>query len=163
MNVAAIRSRFPVIGFALATALLGAGCASKLRQTPESFTLNAPPPAAVPSSGATRVVALRQADVSPAYAGSQFVYRTGAHAVERDPYASFAAPPAWLLTSALRSYLLGADYIRDVVAPGESVPVEATIEPALVEIAGDFTGASPEAVMVIHIRVLAPASPSTPV
>ena len=147
----------------MATALLlSAGCASKLPQSPQTFTLDAPPPPAVPALGANRVVALRQAEAAPAYAGAELVYRVGEHAIERDPYASFAAPPAWLLTSALRGYLRGADYIRDVVVPGEGVPVDAEIEPALVEIAGDFRGATPEAVLVIHFRVLAPATAGAP-
>lgn len=139
-----------------------AGCASKLARTPETFTLDAPPAPATPAPGATRVLSVKPADVAPAYMGVEFVYRTGAYAVERDPYASFAAPPAWLLTSALRGYLRGADFVRDVVGPGEGVPIDAEIEPSLVEIAGDFTGAAPEAVMVIHLRVLAPASADAP-
>lgn len=143
--------------------LLAGACASKLPRTPESFTLNAPPAPATPAAGATRVVALLPSEVAPTYAGSDFVYLTGPHAIERDPYASFAAPPAWLLTSALRGYLRGAEYIRDVVTPGEGVPVDATIEPSLVEIAGDFTGASPEGVVVVHMRVLAPAGAGSPV
>jgi ABC-type uncharacterized transport system auxiliary subunit len=148
---------------AIGGALLAAGaCASRLPRVPETFTLDAPPVPATPAPGANRVVALRPAEVAPVYAGSEFVYRTGAHAIERDPYASFAAPPAWLLTSALRGYLRGADYIRDVVEPGGGVPVDAEIEPALVEIAGDFTGATPEAVMVVHVRVLAPAPAASP-
>ena len=142
-------------------ALLPAACASKLPRAPQTFTLDAPPAPATPAPGATRIVALRPADVAPAYSGVELVYRVGDHAIERDPYASFAAPPAWLLTSALRGYLRGADFMRDVVVPGEGVPIDAEIEPALVEIAGDFTGASPEAVMVVHFRVLAPAAGST--
>ncbi len=168
MNAAfALRTRFfaprrALLAAALAAPLFVGACASRLPRTPQSFTLDAPPAPASPPPGATRVVALRSAEASPVYAGTEFVYRVGDHAVERDPYASFATPPAWMLTSALRGYLRGADFIRDVVPPGEGVPVEAEIEPALTEIAGDFTGASPEAVLVVHFRVLAPATSSAP-
>ena len=39
----------------------------------------------------------------------------GTHGIERDPYAHFAAPPGWLLTSAIRGYLANADFVRDAV------------------------------------------------
>ncbi len=160
-----VRPAFPRALLALVAALplAAGGCASKLARTPETFLLSAPAPPAVPPPGANRVVALRPAEAAPAYAGVEFVYRTGDHAIERDPYASFAAPPAWLLTSALRGYLHGADFIRDVVAPGEGVPIDAQIEPALLEMAGDFTEATPQAVIVVYIRVVGPASAASPV
>src|SRR5262249_474688 len=79
--------------------------------------------------------------------------------VDRDPYASFAAPPALMLTTAIRGYLRDADFVRDVVMEGEGVPVAAQIEPSIVELAGDFTsGAEPAAVMTRHFRVLAPGT-----
>jgi ABC-type uncharacterized transport system auxiliary subunit len=159
LHAAPLRSFLALV---LAVPLLAGACASRLPRTPQSFTLDAPPAPASPAPGATRIVALRAAEASPVYAGAEFVYRVGDHAIERDPYASFATPPAWMLTSALRGYLRGADFIRDVVPPGEGVPVDAEIEPALTEIAGDFSGAAPEAVLVVHFRVLAPASSSAP-
>jgi cholesterol transport system auxiliary component len=146
---------------ALAAAVLAcAACPSKLAMTPQTFTLDPPPPRAVPAPGATRVLALRPAEVAPAYAGISLIYRTGDHEVDRDPYASFAAPPGLLVTSAIRVYLRDADFVRDVVGPGEGVPVDARIEPALMELFGDFTKTdAPAAVMVIHFRVLTPAIP----
>jgi ABC-type uncharacterized transport system auxiliary subunit len=105
------------------------------------------------------VVSLRRVEVVPTYAGSELVYRVSEHGIERDPYASLAAPPAWILTSAIRGYLLDTDFIRDVVAPGEGVAIDAEIEPALTELFGDFSNpAEPVAVLSLHFRVLAPAS-----
>src|SRR5262249_7284569 len=53
-----------------------------------------------------------------------------------------------------------ADFVRDVVAPGEGVPVDARIEPALLELSGDFTKPdAPAAVMIVHFRVLGTAMP----
>lgn len=159
----AARASRAALGLVLAAPLLAAGCVSKLARAPQTFTLDPPAPRVTPPSGATRVLSLRPAEANPAYSGVEFVYRVGEHAIERDPYASFAAPPAWLLTAALRGYLRDADFVRDVVVPGEGVPVDAEIEPALVELAGDFTNAgSPTAVMVVHFRVLAPASARLP-
>jgi ABC-type uncharacterized transport system auxiliary subunit len=147
--------------FALAAAALASvACPSKLAMTPQTFTLDPPSPRAVPAPGATRLLALRPVEVAPTYAGIELVYRTGDHTVDRDPYASFAAPPGWLVTSAIRVYLRDADFVRDVVAPGEGLPVDAQIEPALLELFGDFTKPdAPAAVMAIHFRVLAPATP----
>jgi cholesterol transport system auxiliary component len=159
----AVSRRAVRVALALGASLLTVACASKLPRAPEAFTLDPPAPRTVPPPGATRVLSLRPAEVAPAYAGGNLVYRVGAHAIERDPYASFAAPPAWLLTSAIRGYLRDADYVRDVVVPGEGVPVDAEIEPALTEIAGDFTDASqPTAVMVVHFRVLVPGPTTAP-
>jgi ABC-type uncharacterized transport system auxiliary subunit len=148
-----------------AVALLSAACASKFPQAPQTFTLDPPAARTAPAPGATRVLSLRRAEVSPTYAGVEFVYRVGEHGIDRDPYASFAAAPSWLVTAAIRGYLRNADFVRDVVAPGEGVPVDADIEPAVLELAGDFTNASePAAVLSIHFRAVAPgvgAAPAT--
>ncbi len=147
-------------GLALAASLLTCACASKLARTPETFTIDPPPPRPVPAATANRIVSLRSFEVAPTYAGSELVYRVGEHAIERDPYASLAAPPSRLLTAAMRGYLRDSDYIRDVVAPGEGLPVDATLEPALLELSGDFSNpAEPVAVLALRIRVLsAPAA-----
>ena len=150
-------------GLALAAALLSCACASKLARTPETFTFDPPPPRPVPAAGAKRIVSLRSFEVAPTYAGSELVYRVGEHTIERDPYASLAAPPARLLTGAMRGYLRDCDYIRDVVAPGEGLPVDAELEPALLELSGDFSNpAEPAAVMALRIRVLTRPTGSAP-
>ncbi|HTR02000.1 MAG TPA: ABC-type transport auxiliary lipoprotein family protein [Thermoanaerobaculia bacterium] len=143
----------------LVAALAVTACPSKLAMTPQTFTLDPPPARPGPAAGATRVLSLRRAESAPTYSGVELVYRVGDHAIERDPYAFFAAPPAWLLTTAIRGYLREADWVRDVVVPGEGVPIDAEIEPSIVELAGDFSNASePAAVMTLHFRVLAPAA-----
>jgi cholesterol transport system auxiliary component len=142
-------------GAFLAAALLASACASKLARTPETFTIDPPAPRPVPAAGANRIVSLRDIEVSPTYAGSELVYRVSEHGIERDPYASLAAPPAQLMTSAIRGYLRDSVYIRDVVAPGEGLVVDADIEPGLTELAGDFSNpAAPVAVLSLRFRVL---------
>jgi cholesterol transport system auxiliary component len=156
-----VRAGRPSGGLVLATALLSTACASKLARAPQTFTLDPPASRVTPAPGANRVLSLRPAEANPTYAGVELVYRVGEHAIERDPYASFAAPPAWLLTAAVRGYLRDADFVRDVVVPGEGVPSDAEIEPAIVELAGDFTDeAGPAAVMTLHFRVLTPVAGS---
>lgn len=156
--------RDAVARLVLAATLPFAGaCASKLARSPESFTLNPPAARSAPAAGATAVVALHPTDADPIYGGVELVYRVGEHAIERDPYASFAAAPTSMLTVAIRGYLRSSDFVRDVVYPGEGVGVDAEVEPALAELCGDFTNVShPEAVMSIFFRVLVPASGTAP-
>jgi ABC-type uncharacterized transport system auxiliary subunit len=139
------------------------GCPTKLARSPERFTLDPPPAGAVPVPGATMIVALHPTDANATYGGVELVYRVGEHAIERDPYASFAAAPTSMLTTAIRGYLKSSDFVRDVVYPGEDVRVNLVIEPALAELYGDFTNAAqPEAVMSLFFRVLAPSSAGAP-
>lgn len=149
----------PAAVFALAMGLLTCACASKLARNPQTFTIDAPAPGLVPAAAATRVLSLRRVESAPTYAGSELVYRLAEHGIERDPYASLAAPPSEEFTAAIRGYLRGASFVRDVVAPSEGVPVAAAIEPALSELCGDFSNpAEPAAVLTLHFRVLSPAS-----
>jgi ABC-type uncharacterized transport system auxiliary subunit len=142
-------------GLVFAAALLTCACASRLARTPETFTIDPPAPRPVPAAAANRIVSLRSFEVAPTYAGSDLVYRVGEHGIERDPYASLAAPPARVLTSAIRGYLRDSDFIRDVVAPGEGLPVDADIEPALTELDGDFSNpAEAVAILTLRFRVL---------
>jgi ABC-type uncharacterized transport system auxiliary subunit len=151
------------VAVAAAAFLVSAACASKFPQAPQMFTIDAPPLRALPAPGATRTLALERADTAPTYAGVELVYRVGEHGIERDPYASFAAPPSWLVTTAIRGYLRNADFVRDVVAPGEGIPVDAEIEPNVLELAGDFTNAAePAAVLTLSFRVFAPAVGTAP-
>ncbi len=152
-------ARRSATGLALVLTFLACACASKLPRTPQTFTIDQPAPRPAPAATATRVVSLRRVETAPTYAGSEFVYRVSEYGIERDPYASLAAPPAEILTSAIRGYLRDADFIRDVVAAGEGMRIEAAIEPALTELYGDFSNpAEPAAVLSLHFRVLAPAS-----
>jgi ABC-type uncharacterized transport system auxiliary subunit len=144
-------------GIVLAAALLPGACASKLARTPQTFTIDPPPPRAAVPASATLVVSLRSVEVAPTYAGAPLVYRVGEHGIERDPYASLAAPPSLILTAAIRGYLKDSPFVRDVVAPGEGLPVDAAVEPTAIELAGDFSNAAePAAVLTLQFRVLAP-------
>jgi ABC-type uncharacterized transport system auxiliary subunit len=135
-------------------AALGAqGCLSKAAVPEQTFTIDPPAArAAAPAAGA--VLMLDRVQVAPAYSGQSLVYRTGEHGIERDPYAQFAAPPGWLLTSAIRGYLVNADFVRDVVVAGNGLPAAATIEVVASELAGDLKASSPAAILTLQFRVL---------
>lgn len=149
----------PVL-FAIALAAC-AGCVSKAALVPVSYAID-PPAAApgVPHEGG-RVLALSRIDVAPPYAGLSFVYRTGDHGVERDPYASFAVSPGWMLAAAIRGYLRNAPFVRDVVSPGDGVACSASVEVRVTELYADL-GSSPAAVLTLQVRALSPASEGAP-
>jgi ABC-type uncharacterized transport system auxiliary subunit len=149
--------------FAAASALAGlsGGCISKPALTAQSFSIDPPPAAPKTAVTATKTLELDRVDVAPAYAGRPLSYRTGAHEVERDPYARFAAPPGAMLGFALRGYLANADFVRDVVPPGSALPVDARLETTVVELYGDLPevgGAA--AVLTVEFRVVSGTPPS---
>jgi ABC-type uncharacterized transport system auxiliary subunit len=137
----------------LSAAFVAAGCLTKTAMVPRSFSIDPPAPRSTASPGGV-VLALARVDVSPPYAGQALVYRIGEHGFERDPYARFAAPPSWLLTVAIRGYLANADFVRDVVAPGDGARSEATVQAAVLQMAGDLRGSASSAVLTVRFRVL---------
>lgn len=135
-------------------AALGAqGCLSKATVATQTFMIDPPAARSAPVPGGV-VLALSRVQVAPAYAGQSLIYRTGAHGIERDPYARLAAPPGWLLTSAIRGYLANADFVRDVVLEGSSVPASATVEVAVTELEGDLSASEPAAILTLQFRVV---------
>ena len=80
----------------------------------------------------------KRAAIARAMALDPSMYRTGDHELERDPYASFAAPPAHMLTAAIRQYLRDARCVRDVVEPGDELPADLLVEVHASELSGDF-------------------------
>jgi len=149
-------------GLVSAAAALAAGCVSKAPLAVRQFTIDPPPYAVVDRAGAA-IVSLARVRVAPPYAGTAFVYRVGAHRVERDPYATFAAPPGWMLTTALRGYLRNADFIRDVVEPGGELPVRMAIEVDAIELCADLPdGGAGEALLTLQFHVYSPPVGITP-
>jgi hypothetical protein len=146
-----------------AAAALAAGCVSKEALVVQQYTIDPPPHGAVVDRDGAAIVSLARVRVAPPYAGTAFVYRVGAHRIERDPYATFAAPPGWMLTTALGGYLRNADFIRDVVEPGGELPVRMAIEVDANELCADLPdGGAGEAVLALQFHVYAPAAGITP-
>src|SRR6185436_19672535 len=53
-----------------------------------------------------------------------------------------------------------ADFVRDVVSSGESLPAQATVEVSVSEIVGDLRTDGPSAILALRFRVLSkPQSP----
>jgi len=150
-------------GAAFLVLVAAAGCVSKQGLVVQTYTLDPPPPGDSPIPRGGAVASLDFVHVAPPYGGSSFTYRMGGHRVENDPYAYFAAPPGWLLTSAIRGYLRNADFIRDVVVPGGELPISAAIEADAGELCADLppTGEA-SAVLVLSFRVYLPATGTAP-
>jgi uncharacterized lipoprotein YmbA len=152
----------PARRLALAAAL-AVGCVSKPPLAIQSYAIDPPPPRAGAASSGAAVVSLSRVGVAPPYAGTSFVYRTGEHRIERDPYAVFAAAPGWMLTAAIRGYLRNSDFVRDVVDPAGNLPVDVAIEADASELCADLSGAGEAAaVLTLRFRVLSPADGITP-
>jgi uncharacterized lipoprotein YmbA len=137
----------------VAVTLSAAGCVSKPALVSHLYTID-PPPARASAAPGGVILALQRVDVAPPYSGEHFIYRTGNHAIERDPYARFASPPGSLLTEAIRGYLANAEFVRDVVSIGESLPAHVSVEVSVREIAGDLQTDGPAAVLALRFRVL---------
>ncbi len=158
-------SRHSAGALALAVAALGsAACLSKPALVTQSFSIDPPgPPRSVPAAAGARVLSLSPVEVAPVYSGRYLVYRVGEHGIETDPYAHFATPPGWMLTFAIAGYVRDADFVRDVVAPGEGLPADAQIDAVATELCGDWSNrAEPVAVLTLRFRAVSPASRTTP-
>jgi uncharacterized lipoprotein YmbA len=136
----------------IAALLVTTSCLSRPAMVTQSFSIDPPAAQSTDSPGGV-VLALARVEVAPPYSGMSLVYRTGEHGLGRDPYARFAAPPAWLLTAAIRGYLLNADFVRDVVAPGAGTRSQAMVEVAVSKLEGVLRPGGSSAVLTLRLRV----------
>ena len=139
-------------GLWLALAVAG-GCLAKPALVPQIFSIDAPAAEGTRRSAGGYVLSVKKVQVSPPFDGRELLYRTGEHRLERDPYASFAAPPADMLTAAVRGYLRNAGFARDVVEPGGELRADLLVEVHATEIAGDLRRAD-DAAAVLRLRFL---------
>ena len=152
----------PWEGILVAALLCACGCLAKPALTVASYSID-PPPARSAPPAAGKILSLENVRVASPYTGRAFVYRTGGHQVERDAYAVFAAPPGWLLTSAIRGYLGNADGVRDVELAGGDLPADARVSVDVIDLYGDLEhSAETSAVLTLKFRVLRPEAGDQP-
>jgi len=137
----------------LAVVAAAGGCASRPPLAVQRFVLEAPSgPLPAPAPGA-RVIALPPVRMNPAFLEPSLVYRIGPDAVEVDHYASLAAPPRSMLTTAIRAWLLREPFTKDVVT-GLAGPSGLTVEIVVQELSGDFRDpAAPVAALDLEVSV----------
>jgi len=130
------------------TALIAAAalsCLSKPALVPQLFTIDATASERGPTGSARGAsptpggptVAVRRVSVAAPFDGRELVYRTGAHRLERDPYAILAASPASLLTDAIRGHLGRAGYGFEAAEASGAHP-ELLMDVYVRELSGDF-------------------------
>jgi hypothetical protein len=135
-------------------ALLAAGCS--LRQpavVTENFTFDLPDAARV--APGDQSIAVLPFSAAPTASGQMFLYRTGAARYEHDFYNRFLAPPAQLLTGALRKYLLQSK-VGPVREPGAPLSSDYIIQPRLDDLYVDYRDpARPRAVAAMTMVLVA--------
>ena len=137
----------------LAALAVAGGCLAKPALVPQLFSLDPPAVEETRRSAGAYVVSVKKVQVAPLFEGRDLLYRTGEHRLERDPYASFAAPPGEMLTGAVRAYLRNAAFTRDVVEPGGELRADLLVEVYASEISGDLRRAD-DAAAVLGLRFL---------
>jgi cholesterol transport system auxiliary component len=135
------------------SALVVAGCLAKPALVPQMFSIDPPAVEEPRRSAGVYVVSVKKVQVSPPFDTRDLIYRTGEHRLERDPYASFAAPPGDMLTGAVRAYLRNAAFAREVVEPGEALRPDLLVEVYAAEISGDLRRPD-DAAAVLTLRFL---------
>ena len=135
-----------------------AGCLSLEKRYPEKryFALSASRPGPAPAAPFDGVLAVRPLRISPAYAGSEFVYRTGDVTLESDFYNEFFIPPSRLVTEEVRRWFEESGLFRTVV--DSAGPIESThvLEGAVQAIYGEYRPAGlPRAAIEVQFFLLA--------
>jgi uncharacterized lipoprotein YmbA len=135
-------------------------CLSRPALVPQLFTINPPlERAAIPGRGPA--IAVKQVSVAAPFDGVELVYRSGPYRLERDPYATLAAPPAALLSEAIRTELARAGFVRES-ADGEARPQDLRLDVEVRELSGDFARPDQPAGVLVVGFVVSPADGGSP-
>jgi uncharacterized lipoprotein YmbA len=138
-------------------ALLLAACAFHAPPKPRYFVLDpGKPPAmeALRPANAPANAAVSFVDVSAPFASDGFVYQTGNHHWETDPYNQFLVSPATMMTSIVRNWTRDSGLYGDVAGPMAGSGQEFLIDCDLTELYGDFRNPSaPLAVLTLEAQV----------
>jgi ABC-type uncharacterized transport system auxiliary subunit len=155
-----LRSKFPSSGARLVRWLLMllpgmvlTGCLSRPALVQQTFALQTSHSAGPVAPKSNAVLALREVEVSPLFAGRDFVYRTGPNEYEVDPYAAFLISPSHTLAIALRGGLGATGAFKDVVEPESQLRADIDLEIHVTELYGDFRKPGPPAA-VFSLRAL---------
>jgi cholesterol transport system auxiliary component len=118
----------------------------------ESFNFDLPAAPAGRQGG--KSVAVLPATASPDASGQMLLYRVDDVRYERDFYNRWLAPPARLLTSALRQWLVQAR-VGQVREPGSPLASDLTMQPRLTDLYADYRDTSqPRSVVAMTIVII---------
>jgi ABC-type uncharacterized transport system auxiliary subunit len=161
-----MRPRPPTAVLALVLAC-AAGCLSLAKQSSpiHQFMPQAVRPqaersqASAPAAGAPTLV-VHRLEAVPAFAGREFVYRTGEFAYEKDFYNEWLEEPAAAVTPAAEGWLAQSGLFAHVVAAGAGVQGQYVLKGQVLELYGDYRrSGSPAAVVRLRFTLLKGSGP----
>lgn len=162
-----MRPRTLTILLALALAC-AAGCLSLARQSPpiHRFMPQADRPlrairsgSAPPAHGAPALV-VQRLEAAPAFAGKEFVYRTGEFAYEKDFYNQWLEEPATALTTAAEGWLAQSGLFGHVLTAGAGLRGQYVLRGQVLELYGDYRhSGNPAAVLRLRFTLLKGGGP----
>ena len=122
-----------------------AGCFSFEKSYPEKryFTLSTSRASPELTATLDGVLAIRPLRISPSYAGSEFVYRTGDVTLESDFYNEFFIPPNRLITEEVRRWFEAAGLFETIVDSASPVEPTYVLEGAIQAIYGEYRASAP--------------------
>jgi uncharacterized lipoprotein YmbA len=140
--------------------IAAASCLSRPALVPQLFTID-PPVERAPVPGRGPAIAVKQVSVAAPFDGVELVYRSGPYRLERDPYATLAAPPAALLAEAIRTELARAGFVRES-PDGEAHRPDLRLDVEVRELSGDFVRPDQPAGVLVVGFVVSPADGGSP-
>ena len=135
-----------------------AGCFSFEKSYPEMryFALSTSRANPAVTAALDGVLALRPLRISPSYARTEFVYRTGDVTLESDFYNEFFIPPSRLITDEVRRWFEASGLFRTIVDSASPIEPNYLLEGAVQAIYGEYRpSAPPRAALELQFFLLA--------
>lgn len=130
-----------------------------------TYVVEPPLPAAAPEAARRpETVRMGHVRVTPAFAGSQLVYRMDDVQFVPDFYHAFIAEPGPMLGGRMAEWLDRSGPFKSVSQPGGAIPARFVLEAVFTELYGDFRpGRKPAAVINVQFALIDLSSPTQPV
>ena len=129
-------------------------CLGLDKEYPEKqfFLLETVRPAEASYSGTRPILRIRSFRISPSYSGTEFLYRTGASAVEPDYYNEFLIPPSRLVTENAVIWLQASGLFESVIDSSSPLQAKYVLEGNVRSMYGDYRQAD-QARAVLDLQV----------
>ena len=139
--------------------LLIAGCVDLKAPAAERrfYALDVARPGAAKAGAGPTVLKVRRIQVSRAFEGTEFVYRTSDAGYEADFYRAFFTPPASQVTETARRWMSAAGLFGHVVEAASVAPETHVLEGNLAALYADLRGEVPKAVVELQVTLLSAA------
>lgn len=152
------KSKSSLIFFTMVLFLILTGCAKQLAKNyPERsyYILNVPQSDKDLSPTSGLVLEIKRFQISPGFAGKEFVYRTGNHSYVSDFYNQFFRPPVLLIREQVNRWLSESRGFSYVVESSNNVEPDYILEGNVKGLYGDFRKNNPpKAVLEIQFFLI---------